>query len=100
MHNACIMHTWCPIGDNVIINSNIMQLPKTICNYQHVNYSICIEGGDKVFQHGPYQQYGPKLIRNSIASSLEKDKSYTLMVMFDTQAGVFYSQQYSFSKSN
>ena len=77
-----------------------MQLPKTICNYQHVNYSVYIEGGGKIVQHGPYQQYGPKSIRNSIASSLEKDKSYTLIVMFDTQAGVFYSQQYSFSKSN
>ena len=77
-----------------------MQLPKTICNYQYVNYNICIEGGGKVFQHGPYQQYGPKSIRDSIASSLEKAKSYTLMVIFDTQAGIFYSQQYLFSKSN
>lgn len=87
------MLVWRPIGDILII----IQLPKTICNYQHVNYSICIEGGGKVFQHGPYQQYGPKLIRSTVVSSLEKDKSYTLMVMFDTQAGIFYSQQYSFS---
>jgi hypothetical protein len=75
-----------------------MQLPRTICTYQHVNYSIRIEGSGEVFQRGPYQQYGPKSIRENIASSLEKDKSYTLMMIFDTQAGVFYSQQYSFSK--
>ena len=64
-----------------------------------MNYSIYIEGGGKAFQHGPYQQYGPNSISKIIASSLEEDKSYTLMAIFDTQAGIFYSQQYSFSKN-
>ena len=76
-----------------------MQLPLTICNYQLMKYSVFIESSGKVFQDGPYQQYGPKLIRKSIASNLEMDTSYTLMVAFDTQAGIFYSQQYLFSKN-
>ena len=75
-----------------------MQLPRTICSYQHLNYSILIDGDGKIFHHGPYHQYGSNPIRETIASGLEESGEYTLMVRIDTQAGVIHSQQYSFSK--
>ena len=65
-----------------------------------MNYSIIIEGDGKMFHHGPYQQYGSNPIRITIASGLEENKEYTLMVKVATQglAGISYSQQYTFSK--
>lgn len=76
-----------------------MQLPRTICSYQHLNYSISINGDDgEIFHHGPYHQYGSNPIRETITSGLEEGREYTLMVTIYTQVGTIHSQRYSFSK--
>ena len=74
------------------------QLPHTICSYQHLNYSIIIEGDGKMVHQGPYQQYGSNPIRETIASVLEENREYTLRVIVATQASISYSQQNTFSK--
>ena len=75
-----------------------MQLPRTICSYQHLNYSILISGDGEVFHHGPYHQYGSDPIREIINSGLKEGREYTLMVTIETQVGTVHSQQYPFSK--
>ena len=97
MINKFIKLYMCHVHSNL---SYQMQFPQTICDYERINYSINIEDINIKTQHhyGPYQHYGSAAKSHTIASGLEEDKEYTLIVVVNTRTGDILSQRYNFSK--
>ena len=83
-----------------------MQLPLLICAHQMVNYTISIinetvnqsDHSVRYTSYGPYFHLGPGTVSHAIASGLERDGEYSVMVNVWVEPIIIQSQEILFSE--